>query len=136
VTHRGQTAFAIALAGLALAAPTAARDAADPEGDAKAAAPRLVVGEPRGLSVAGPGRPVRVPVGAEGATVRRIVVTLRASGQVLGRSGRFKLGAGERKVARIPVERELVADVEHTARAVGHVRGSVVRGEGAAARAH
>jgi ABC-2 type transport system ATP-binding protein len=67
----------------------------------------LVVGKPKGLKRARKGRPVRVAVRARGTAFRRVRVILRRKGKTVGTSRRFKLRAGQRKVARVRVRRKL-----------------------------
>lgn len=87
-----------------------------------AAEPRLVVGEPQGLPQADEDRPVRVSVKAVGSNVSRVQVVLRDSdGKVVGRSRRFGLAEGERKVARVKVRDDLPVG-RYIARATGHTR--------------
>jgi ABC-2 type transport system ATP-binding protein len=90
---------------------------------------RLVVGKPRGLARASKGElPVRVPVKAVGAPVRRIRVVLRnRNGVVVGKSRRFALKAGQRKVARVRLRVEDLAPGRYRARAFGRVDGKPVR---------
>lgn len=78
-----------------------------PVGTAKQKA-SLKVGKPRGMRRARKGRPVRVAVRARGANLRRVQVVLRRkNGKVVGKSRRFKLAAGQRKIARVRVKRDL-----------------------------
>jgi ABC-2 type transport system ATP-binding protein len=89
----------------------------------------LVVGRPRGMRLARNGRPVRVPVRARGAKVKRVRVALRTRrGRAVGRSRRFSLAAGQRKVARVRVRRDLPAG-RYRVRVAGRsaVDGQVVR---------
>jgi ABC-2 type transport system ATP-binding protein len=89
---------------------------------------RLIVGKPRGLRRAGRGgRPVRVAVRAEGAAVRRIQVVLRnRAGNTVGKSRRFALTAGQRKVARVRLRVDDLPLGTYRVRAVGHVQGRLV----------
>jgi hypothetical protein len=110
----------VALAALTAAAtPTAADDAPA----SVAADARVVVGEPQGLSSANEQRPVRVAVRAVGADLVRVrVVLLDDDGKFLGRSGRFALDEGERKVARVRVGGDLPEGERFTVRASGRTR--------------
>jgi len=110
------------------------RVALDAAGATVSSDARLVVGKPRGLKRARRGRPVRVAVRARGANVRRVQVTLRRRGKIVGKSRRFNLAAGERKVARVRVKHPLKLG-RYTARATGRVAGGpVMRGSGSAVR--
>jgi ABC-2 type transport system ATP-binding protein len=96
---------------------------------------RLVASKPKGLARARRGRPVRVIVRARGAKVRRVRVVLRRKGgKVVGRSRRFAVGPGQRKVARVRVRRSL-REGRYVVRASGHAAGgTVVRAPRRAAR--
>jgi ABC-2 type transport system ATP-binding protein len=98
-------------------------------GDRRDAVARLVVGKPRGLARASKGeRPVRVPVKALGAGVRAVRVVLRdRRGVAVGKSHRFALNAGQRKVARVRLRVEDLAPGRYRARAVGRFEGNPVR---------
>jgi ABC-2 type transport system ATP-binding protein len=110
------------------------RVALDAAGATVSSNARLVVGKPRGLKRARRGRPVRVVVKARGANVRRVQVTLRRRGKLVGKSRRFNLAAGTRKVARVRVNHPLKLG-KYTARATGRVAGGpVLRDSGRAAR--
>jgi ABC-2 type transport system ATP-binding protein len=89
---------------------------------------RLVVGKPRGLARASKGeRPVRVPVKAVGAAVRDVRVVLRnRHGVAVGKSRRFVVRAGQRKVARVRLRVEDLAPGRYRARASGRIDGKPV----------
>lgn len=90
------------------------------------AAARLALGKPRAMHGARRGRPVRVAVRARGAGLRRVRVVLRnRRGRMVGRSGRFGLAKGRRKVARVRVRRSLRAG-RYRLRAAGRLRGGRV----------
>jgi ABC-2 type transport system ATP-binding protein len=110
------------------------RVAVDATGAPVSSSARLIVGKPRGLKRARRGRPVRVAVRARGANVRRVQVTLRRGRKVVGKSRRFKLSAGQRKVAQVRVKHRLKLG-KYTARAAGRVAGGpVLRGSGSSVR--
>jgi ABC-2 type transport system ATP-binding protein len=90
---------------------------------------RLVVGKPRGMRRASKGeRPVRVPVRARGSAVRRVRVVLHnRRGKTIGKSRRFALKAGRRKVARVRLRVEDLRPGRYRVRAVGRADGRVVR---------
>jgi ABC-2 type transport system ATP-binding protein len=123
---------AVSLTSINAALPV--RVALDATGAPVGAGARLVVGKPQGLKRARRGRPVRVVVRARGANVRRVQVTLRRRGKVVGKSRRFNIAAGKRKVARVRVRRPLKVG-SYTAKAAGRVAGGpVLRGSSSAAR--
>lgn len=110
------------------------RVAVDSAGAPVSSSARLIVGKPRGLKRARRGRPVRVVVKARGANVRRVQVTLRRGGKVVGKSRRFSLPSGKRKVARVRVRHRLKRG-KYTARAAGRVTGGpVMRGSSSSVR--
>jgi hypothetical protein len=88
--------------------------------DGRAARPAaLIVSKPKGLRRAQRGRPVRVIVRARNAKLQRVRVVLRKrGGKVTGRSKRFTIGAGKRKVVKVRVKRQLAAG-RYVARASG-----------------
>lgn len=107
----------------------AADDVSGPAGPVADQSPqaRLIVGRPRGMRRASQGgRPVRVPIRAHGAAVRRVRVVLRRRGNALGASRRFALKAGERKVARVRLRVEDLPVGSYRLRAVGSAE-SLVR---------
>jgi len=123
---------------LPVGAPIAASGRPAPRGDRRGAGgdrrsasrpARLVVGKPRGMRRASRGeRPVRVPVRARGTAVRRIRVVLRdRRGRAVGKSRRFALRAGRRKVARVRLRVEDLRPGRYRVRAAGRARGDVVR---------
>jgi ABC-2 type transport system ATP-binding protein len=117
-----------------IAAALPVRVAVDAAGAPVSSNARLVVGRPRGLARARRGRPVRVVVRARGANVRRVQVALRRRGKLVGRSRRFALPAGRRKVVRVRVRRALRPG-RYRARAVGRVAdGPLLRDAGRAVR--
>jgi ABC-2 type transport system ATP-binding protein len=89
---------------------------------------QLIVSKPKGLKRARRGRPVRVIVRARNAKVRRVRVVLRKrSGKAVGRSRRFAIGPGKRKVIKVRVGRRLAAG-RYVARAAGKaIDGTAVR---------
>jgi len=127
-----RSAGAINLTSIKAALPV--RVALDAAGATVSSNARLIVGKPRGLKRARRGRAVRVAVRARGANVRRIQVTLRRRGKVVGKSRRFALAAGKSKVAQVRVKHPLKLG-KYTARAVGRVAGGpVLRGASSATR--
>jgi ABC-2 type transport system ATP-binding protein len=123
-TSQATSGDAQALAG----GPQSPTGATTPRGGATAGA-LLVVGRPRGMSRAShDGRPVRVAVRARGAGVRRVRVVLQGPrGTVVGKSRRFALRAGQRKVARVRLRVEDLEAGRYRVRAVGRSGGRLVR---------
>ena len=91
-----------------------------------AGAGRLVLGSVRGLRGTGRGRPLRVAVRARGARLRRVRVVLRNTrGRVVGRSRRFTLRQGRRRVVRLRVTRR-VRPARYRLRGIARGRGGVL----------